>query len=66
MSGYHLPIINRSEIPYMYIHTNAGDRREHEWRERRLSYIENYYNVAFSDNRTEPDFTIPHVGNNIL
>jgi hypothetical protein len=21
MSGYHLPIINRSEIPYIYIHT---------------------------------------------
>ena len=76
MFGYHLPIINRSEIPYKYIyiyihthtHTKAVDRGKWEWRVRSLSYIEKYYNVAFNYNGAEVNFMIQHVDfrNNIL
>lgn len=62
MSVYHLPIINRSEIPYIYTHiyiyAKAVDRERGEWRGRSLSYIENYYNVASNYKGAETNFTI--------
>jgi len=70
MSVYHLPIINRSEIPYIYIyiHKCSWIGETGEWRERSLSCIQNYYNVEFNYKGAEPNFTIKHVGisNNIL